>query len=113
MNVQEFDYGLQMVYFITMDLIRNFHDSCFGFMRKGIASGKGYLYSKALSPLPNEKENLIFSNDKLFHVCFPLDVPTFMAPLPFHAQGFYVNTKTFTNQECWLAKKIIDFAWMH
>jgi hypothetical protein len=87
--------------------IRKFLDSCFGFMWKGIASGKGYLYSKALSPLPNEKENLIFSNDKLFHICFPLDVLTFRALKLFHAQVFNVNTKTFTNQECWLTKELL------
>jgi hypothetical protein len=107
MNIQEFDYGLQMVYFITMDLIRKFHDSCFGFMCKGICKWEGVFVLKSFKPIAKWKGKPHFSNDKLFYVCFPLDVLTFRAPKLFHAQVFYVNTKTFTNQECWLTKELL------
>jgi hypothetical protein len=70
--------------------------SCVGLLQVG----KDICTQRLLSPIQIEMENLIFSNDKLFHVCFPLDVPTFRAPKLFHAQVFNGNTKTFTNQKC-------------
>ncbi len=103
-------YGLHMVYFIMVNLITKLHDSCFGFMCRVVASGKGYLYSKALSPLRNEMENLIFSNDKLFHVYFPLDVPTFRALKLFHAQVFLCKHQDLYQSRMLIGKKIIDFA---
>jgi hypothetical protein len=66
--MKEFDFNLQVMYSTIMDVKVKFQNSCFGFMCQTIASGQRYSNLEALISLPNEEYNLIFWNEKLFHV---------------------------------------------
>jgi len=83
-------FGLQVVYFMIMEMKVRFHDSCFDFMYRALASEQGYLDLKDLAPSPNEK---------VFVVSLPLDDLALKGTHNFLFKNIHINAKTFTTKE--------------
>jgi hypothetical protein len=82
-----------------MEVKVRFHDSCFDFMHRAMASEQGYLNLKDLAPSLNEKDNLSFPSEKVFVVSLPLDDLALKGTHNFLFKNIHINTKTFTTKE--------------